>query len=118
MERRVFYTMINRNSSVIAEEKVGFEIEIHGMEFYAYAHDIDTVYIIDPESGLSVYRYENKSGQYEMPFSLVTAAKMELEEQQEELENLKNFKKTKAYEEAISRFERCKFLVPCGLPLI
>ena len=119
MERRVFYTMIGRgsDSSLTAEEKVGYEMEIHGMEFYAYVDNIDTVYIIDPKSGLSVHRYENKSEQYKPSFPLVTEAKMELEEHQAKLEKIKELRETQVYQEAVSRFERCKFLVSCGLPL-
>ena len=109
--------MIGRgsDSSLTAEEKVGYEMEIHGMEFYAYVDNFGTVYIIDPESGLSVYKYEDE--RYVTDFSLVAAAKMNLEELQERLEKIKEARETQVYEEAVSRFERCKLLVPCGLPL-
>lgn len=110
MERRAFCTMIRRNSSVTVVEKFGFEMKIHGMEFYAYVSNSGTVYIIDPETGLSVYEYIDENEQCITDFTLVAAAKMKLEELQERLEKLKEFRQTQVYEEAVSRFERCKEL--------
>lgn len=55
MKRKVFYTIHSKKCGLKIEEKSGFEIVAGGRMFNAYRNENSTVYIIDPESGRSVF---------------------------------------------------------------
>lgn len=54
MKRKVFYSTVSRIEVVGVVEQDGFEIEIDGEIFNAYANEYkDRAYIIDPQTGLA-----------------------------------------------------------------
>ena len=55
MKRKVFYTIHREKCGLKIEEKSGFDIMAGGRMFNAYRNENGTVYIIDPESGRSVF---------------------------------------------------------------
>lgn len=58
MERKVFYTLIHKGYSTGIEQKDGYEFEISGKKFYGYINNESCkAYIIDPETGRSIYNY-------------------------------------------------------------
>lgn len=58
MERKVFYALIHKKGSTGIEQKEGYEFEINNNKFYGYINNESCkVYIIDPETGRSIYNY-------------------------------------------------------------
>ncbi len=56
MEKAHFYVLHNTRNGIKAVEVDGFSIHVDGEGFYAYEReDGRTAYIIDPETGLSLY---------------------------------------------------------------
>lgn len=57
MERKIFYTIIQKSGIVGVKRQDGFEIKIGETTFNAYTKDDGTVFIIDPKNGISLFEF-------------------------------------------------------------
>lgn len=58
MKGKVFYTLIHKRNFSGIKQVEGYEFAINGNKFYGYANkESNKVYIIDPETGTSIYDY-------------------------------------------------------------
>lgn len=58
MKGKVFYTMIHKRNFSGIEQVEGYEFAINGNKFYGYiSSESNKAYIIDPETGRSIYDY-------------------------------------------------------------
>lgn len=57
MERKVFYTIIQRSKIMGVESQDGFEVKIGETILYAYVGECGRVFVIDPQNGTSLFEY-------------------------------------------------------------
>ena len=57
MQRKIFYTIIQKQEIVGVKRKDGFEIKAWEMSFNAYVGENGTVFIIDPNNGISLFQF-------------------------------------------------------------
>lgn len=58
MKGKVFYTLIHKRNFSGIKQVEGYEFAINGNKFYGYiSSESNKAYIIDPETGLSIYDY-------------------------------------------------------------
>ena len=60
MERKVFFTLIHKRDYTGVKQVDGFEFSIYDNNFYGYLNkENNKVYIIDPQTGRSIYDLPN-----------------------------------------------------------
>lgn len=57
MERKVFYTIIQRSKIMGVESQDGFEVKIGETILYAYVGECGRVFVVDPQNGISFFEY-------------------------------------------------------------
>lgn len=81
MQRKVFYSIIQKDGITGIRKQDGYELEIDGEKFNAYKSRIDDrVYILDPRNGiaLTIYDYQDWNEDIPTDLELVDKAKEKL----------------------------------------
>ena len=106
--RKVFYSVICKDKIVGVRENDGFEIEIDGEKLNAYRNEYkDGVYIIDPQTGLAIYKYNYQYDESETPseIRMIEKARNELLENKERFEKWREQRSRESYKLTVQMFE-------------
>lgn len=109
LKKKTFYSLYQKSEVTGAVKHNGFQFEKNGMKFYVYQNKEGAVYIIDPQTGLSLTRE---------PFSIEDAPSCiseyrikQLEERRKSEEYQIKVKMFKALKKAAKVKEECEMLL-------
>ena len=106
MERKVFYTIQHKKGILGIEQKDGFEFEINNKKFNGYVNEYGDAHIIDPETGLSLYRCYVEDISTEI--GRVKYAVDKLLQNKDKLQLLEEIKSSEVYQMMIDMFNAFK----------
>lgn len=112
MKRKTFYSMFEYKGVTGVKKREGYEISAYGMKFNAYKSTEGIVHIVEPKTGLSIFKKDcydetRETNDFVGTYEYIIAAKEEFEKRNLEARILE-LMKTEEYQTLTRIFEAYK----------